>query len=139
MPQLSSEEQAIVRDATNVMTEGIYEMILTKVTEGANDKGAYWLWEFTMPEDAEKYKGWKVSLFTSRLPEKAFWFKKAFKAFGVDETTNTDDLIGQRVRVNVGVYTQTKAGYEGEVANNVKYILPLEGGSGNGVGDSLFS
>lgn len=137
MPKLDDNAAKTVADAEStggLMEEGIYEMVLTEVTAEGKDgqplvgpSGPYWNWTFTIPEDAPRYAKWNQWMITS-LSEKAAWkLKEVFAAFGVTPDTDTDDLIGKRVRVEVGTRTIQKGERAGEVANQVRSIMPLDG------------
>ncbi len=137
MPKLDENAAKTVADAESsggLMEENIYEMILTEVTatnkEGeplVGPNGPYWNWTFTVPEDAPRYAKWNQWLITS-LSDKAAWkLKETFEAFGATPDTDTDELIGKRVRVEVGVRTIQKGERKGELANQVKSVLPLDG------------
>ena len=134
MPKLDDNTADAVRndDGSNLIQEGVYEMILTAVSAtdskgeplvGSN--GPAWSWEFTMPEDAERYAKRKVWAYTAL--EAAWLLKRYFDAFGVGPDTDTDDLIGRRVLVEVSTYTRKSGEKTGEIANSVKSLLPLDG------------
>jgi hypothetical protein len=133
--KLTDEEAKQVDESTNVIDEGIHEMVLIEVKEGEGPKGRYIRWVFAIPEDAERWRNMRASTVISRASEG--WqnrIKRMFKAFGVPSDTDTDDILGQRVRVKLGTNL-----YEGELQNNVKGVYPLEGGnSANEPGESLF-
>lgn len=143
MPRLDETAASRVEEAessSGVMDEGIYEMTLisVEVKPGA-ENGPYWKWTFKVPEDATKYAKWQQWLNTSLSERSAWKLKEVFEAFGVTPDTDTDDLIGQRVRVEVGQNTIQKGPRAGEVGNNVKKVLPLDGGNSAGnSGGSLF-
>lgn len=130
MPRLDENAANRVNEAeesSGIMDEGIYEMILTKVETASGDKGTYWKWTFKVPEDAPKYPKWNQWLNTSLSEASAWRLKEVFKAFGVTPDTDTDDLIGQRVRVEVGTTIIQKGPRTGEAGNQVKKVLPLSG------------
>lgn len=138
MPKLNDQQATAVDEAEStggVMEEGIYEMFLVSVKDQENGKpltgenGPYWKWEFQVPEDAERYKNWHQWMNTS-LSEAAAWkLKETFAAFGASTATDTEDLIGMRVRVEVGVRTIQKGARTGEPANQIRKLYPLEEGS----------
>lgn len=147
MPKLDSNVAAEVDKAESgnaLIEEGEYEMVLTAVS--AQDKqgkplmgpkGAYWNWEYTMPEDAERYKKFKVWDITS-LSDVAFWkLKQVYDAFGVGADVDTDDLIGKRVTVKV-VHRSIQSGARaGDIVAGVGEVKPLAGtakGAGAGKG-----
>ncbi len=140
MPRLdenAAQKVASAESTGGLMDEGIYEMILTQVEAASGPKGTYWKWEFTVPEDAPKFGKWKQWLNTSLSEASAWRLKDVFAAFGETPDVDTDDLIGRRVRVEVGVNTIQSGSRTGEPGNNVKKVLPLEGGSDSG-SESMF-
>jgi hypothetical protein len=135
VPKLNDDVANQVNEAEStggVMEEGIYEMYLKQVDDQKDgkplmgEKGPYWNWTFVVPEDAERYKNWNQWLITSLSESAAFKLKEVFAAFGVSPDTDTDELIGKRVRVEVGVRTIQKGARAGEVANQVKTVYPLD-------------
>ncbi len=139
MPKLDDEAAKRVEETESssaLIEDGIYEMVLTAVTatdkEGQplkTDAGPYWSWEYTMPEDAERYKKRKVWDKTW-LTEAADWkMQQVFAAFGVPTTTDTDELVEKaaRVLVEINSYTIQKGPKAGEERNGVKQVLPLAG------------
>ncbi len=140
MPKLdenAAQKVASAESTGGIMDEGIYEMTLTKVEVATGPKGTYWKWEFTVPEDAPKFGKWKQWLNTS-LSEAAAWrLKEVFEAFGTTPDADTDDLIGQSVRVEVGVNTIQSGPRTGEPGNNIKKVLPLDGATAGG-SESMF-
>lgn len=137
MPKLDETAATTVaeaEEAASVMEEGIYEMILVSVEAKEGPKGPYWNWTFRVPEDAPKYAKWQQWLITSLTPESAWRLKETFKAFDATPDTDTDDLIGKTVRVQVGVRTIQSGARAGEIGNQIKKVMPLSGdaeGSGN--------
>lgn len=134
MPKLDDGTAEAVRndDGTNLMQEGVYEMILTAVSATNKDgepltgaNGPAWSWEFTVPDDAAKYAKRKIWAYTAHA--QAWLLKKYFDAFGVSPDTDTDDLIGRRVLVEVTTYTVKSGDNVGDIRNGVKSLLPLDG------------
>lgn len=141
MPRLDDSAASRVAEAetsSGVMDEGIYEMILIEVEAKEGPNGPYWNWTFAVPEDAERYPKWRQWLVTS-LSEKSAWrLKETFAAFGVDPDTDTDELIGQRVRAQIGQHTIQKGARAGEVGNNIKKLLPVDESAGAEGSGGLF-
>lgn len=149
MPQLDANEAKQVDEAESGQTlieDGIYEMVLTACTDKDKDgnilstenAGPYWSWEYTFPEDAERYKKRKVWDKTWRSEESKWKMNQVFSAFGVPSTTNTDDLVakGARVLVEINTYVIQKGPKAGEARNGVKTILPLAGAKPAAAGKS---
>lgn len=129
MPKLNADKAKEVADSEStggIMDDGIYEMLLKDVEVQDGPKGPYWKWTFKVPEDAPRYKGWQQWLNTS-LSEAAVWkLKEVFDAFGAPTDTDTDELIGKRVRVVVGSRTIQKGKRAGEQGNQVEEVLALD-------------
>lgn len=142
MPKLdetAATKVAETEEGSSVMEEGIYEMMLVSVEEKpGTDKGPYWNWTFQVPEDAAKYPKWRQWLITSLSEASAWRLKEVFKAFGVEPDTDTDELIGQRVRVQVGVRTIQGGARTGEIGNQVKKVMPLDESDTDSGGGNLF-
>lgn len=122
------------------MEDGIYTMRLAEVSAATGDKGPYWIWKFQVPEDTEeehakRYKKWNQWLNTSLSEASAWRLKDVFAAFGVSTDTDTDELIGARVRVQIGSGVIGKGKRAGEPKNEVEKVLPLDpAGAGAGKG-----
>lgn len=136
MPKLDDETAQAVAEAESsggIMEEGIQESVLLEVTVHDGKEHPYWKWTFQNPaENADgtphPYKNWKHWHITSLSPAASFKLNEAFEAFGVPSDTDTDELIGQRVRIVVGTRTVQAGKREGELANTVENLLPLEVG-----------
>lgn len=76
----------------------------------------------TPPDDyekgAEKWEQYQ-SLCAGRL-------KGFFEAFGFSEDSDTDEMIGERVVLQIGVRTIQTGARKGEQTNNVNNVLPLD-------------
>jgi hypothetical protein len=127
MAQATSEAESL---NTELVPEGIYEVELKSVEtkEGKESKKPYWLWTFEVPEDADEYNGKRFWLNTS-LSENALWkLNEVFTAFGVDPDTDTDTLVGDKVRVVVSQRPIGAGAKMGEITNQVENVLVLEPG-----------
>ncbi len=148
MPKLDDDAAKKVSEAESgsaLMEEGIYEMVLTACTaadkEGQplkTDAGPYWSWEYTVPEDAERYAKRKVWDKTWLTDASAWKLQQVFEAFGVPTSTDTDELVKKsaRVLVEVNTYSIQKGPKAGEVRNGVKQVLPLAGATAAPAGKS---
>jgi hypothetical protein len=103
---------------------GLYPAFLRSVNVKEGDNGAYWVWEYEIPEGYE-YAGRRFWNNTSLSEKSKPFLKKAFDAFGVSADTNTDELCGQWVTLRVGnrVRQDTK-----ELTNTVSEVLPYNDG-----------
>lgn len=135
MPQLDGTAADKVKNAessSGLMDEGWHEMILVAVHDKdksgnalSGEKGPYWRWELQVPEDAEKFRNWRQWRNVSLSDEAAGMMKDMFAAFGADPSVNTDELLGQRCRVQVGVRTIQQGANVGDKTNFIKKVEPL--------------
>lgn len=135
MPKLNAEVVQSVEEAESsggLMEDGVYVMALIEVNDSKEGeplmgpKGPYWNWTFKVPEDAERYKGWQQWLTTSLSEAAAFKLKEVFEAFGVSPDTDTDTLIGELVRIEVGTRVIQSGPRMGDSVNHVKGVYPLD-------------
>lgn len=129
IPKLSSNTAAKVEEAEGgnfeAIPEGIYALVLEDVEVKEGPKGQYWSWTFKVAE-GEEYAGRKFWNNTS-LSDDAFWkLKETFEAFGVSPDTDTDTLIGDRVRAMIVQKIAEKGKRAGELQNEIKTLLPLD-------------
>lgn len=130
MPKLKSDVAAKVDEAESLdfepLPENVYNAVLDGEVEAAEGpNGLYWKWTFKITD--EGYEGRKQFVNTS-LSEKALWkLKEVFEAFGVSADTDTDDLIGQPVKLMVVQRVIEKGNRKGELGNEVKQVLPASG------------
>lgn len=142
MAQLGAENAAKVDSAVNpnaLMDEGIYLARLSGEVKVWPGTTVTWAWPFTIEAEAngkpQPFAGRKIDHKTW-LSDAAFYRLKAtFDAFGVPTSTNTDDLLGQTVRLKITV----KDDYRGEIddetglvklVNDVREVLPADGPTG---------
>lgn len=129
MPKLSTATASKVEEAESLdfepMPEDIYEAVLAEeveLAEGPN--GPYWKWTFKITTSG--YETRKQFVNTS-LSEKALWkLKEMFEAFGVSADTDTEDLIGQPVKLMIVQRVIAKGARSGEVGNEVRQVLPIK-------------
>lgn len=132
IPKLSSDTASKVEEAESLdyeaIPEGVYEAVLDGEVEAAEGpNGLYWKWTFKITGPDEQYKGRKLFTNTS-LSEKAMWkLKEVFSAFGVSADTDTDELIGQPVKLMVTQRVIEKGTRKGEMGNDVRQVLPVSG------------
>lgn len=100
-----------------------------EVKQGA--KGDYWQWDFQTVEGSEIGSGRKWKYRTSLSDAAFFKLKELFLAFGVPTSTNTDELVGKKVRAEIVVKTiGGDSARAGELTNEIKSLLPLDGPTG---------
>lgn len=114
--------------AFEALAPGVYSGRLKDVkTDGKGAAGPYWTWEFDELQDAD---GDKVSgrlWVNTSLSENALWkLKEVFSAFGESPDTDTDELIGHRVRLVVSQRVIEKGARKGDMGNNVDQVLSLD-------------
>lgn len=129
MPKLAtgvaeSVKKAAASSGFTPMDEGRYRARLTKVTAktAASSGNPMWVWEFEILD--EKYKGrkqWNNTVLT----DAALWkVGESFAAFGVPEDTDTDELLGCTVELEVSQRRITGGNREGEMGNNIDRVVP---------------
>lgn len=138
MPKLNNDTSAKVDAAEsefNPVEEGIYVLQLREdVSVKEGPAGPYWAWSFEIPEGEEK--AGRRFFHNTSLSEQAFFkLKETFGAFGVPTNTDTEDLVGKRVKGHVVIKTIQKGTRAGELGNEIKTLYPLDhdGGAPTGV------
>ena len=132
MPKLNAQKaKAVEETEVNegggfiLLDPGVYELQLREVEVKTGAKGPYWAWTFEIPEGehAEGKRFWE----NTSLSEDAEWrLKSMFAAFGVSADTDTDDLIGKRIRANIGQETAQQGKVKGKLVNNIESVLPAK-------------
>lgn len=140
MPQLPAAIAGQVNDAENpfgLMEPHVARAILTKVEVGEGAKGPYWKWLFKTTGDSQ-YPNRNITHITSLSAAAAYGLKETFDAFGVPTTTDTDELIGETVRLKISQRTISKGPRAGELDNNVRGVLVDVDGAGEGSSELPF-
>lgn len=132
MPKLNKKLAEATEKAeglnTELVDEGIYivELKSVETREGKDSKKPYWLWTFEVPEDADEHGSKRFWLNTS-LSENALWkLNEVFGAFGVTPDTDTDELVGEKVRLVISQRPIGAGPRMGEVTNQVETVLVLD-------------
>lgn len=83
------------------LPEGKYRVELVKVeSKTSSTKKPMWVWDFKVTEPAD-YKGKNIRTWTV-LQDNLLWrLAQVFKAFGVGSDTDTDDLVGKTIMIEV--------------------------------------
>lgn len=131
MPKLSNEtaQKTAAAEGGNFepLPEDVYTATLygeVQVREGASGN-PYWSWTFKIAEGP--HTGRTLWLSTG-LSDQALWrLKEVFAAFGVPADTDTDDLIGRRVKLLVTQKIIGAGSRKGEIGNEIQSLLPAEG------------
>jgi hypothetical protein len=96
------------------------------VTDREGKAGPYWVWEFEVAE-GEENAGRRFWMNTS-LSEKAVWkLKEVFDAFGYTTDSDTDELVGEKVKLIVSTEVQSQGANAGSLRNNVERVLAYDG------------
>lgn len=129
MPKLNqdtAEKVNVAEDGFKPVEEGVYTLqLLEDVDVKEGGKGPYWKWTFVIPEGMPS-AGRKFFTNTS-LSEAAFFkLKETFNAFGVPTDTDTEDLVGQKVKALITIRTIQGGSRAGELGNEIAKLLPLD-------------
>lgn len=143
MAKLNKEAQENVKKAATAflpMPECVLHARLRDVDptrEGP--KGPYWSWEFEIVEDqefiVEDHEGRPVTVKslnrrlwnnTSLSEESAFSFERTFRAFEAEPDTDTDELLGDIVKLVIGQRTIQQGDRKGEVVNDISNLKPAD-------------
>jgi hypothetical protein len=105
------------------MPDGVYHFRLRDVdATRSGPKGPYWSWEYECVE--EPHVGRRQWNNTSLSEAAAFKMQETYKAFEVPLDTDTDDMIGGIVRLQLSTRTiQAPSPRAGEMTNQVEKVL----------------
>lgn len=129
--QQVAEQVDSAEDGFKPIPEDVYIVQLMQDVEvGEGKRGPYWKWAFEIPAQHEgedlPHAGRRFWTNTS-LSSESFWkLKEAFTAFGVPTDTDTEDLVGKRVKALIGVEVAKGGSRAGEPVNTIKKLLPLD-------------
>lgn len=142
MPKLNKKMAKTVEDAEEqegfgLLPEGWYVGSLREVTTGEGDKGPFWTWIFEIPEEFEHsgHRIWHVTSLSEKALGMPTGLKATFAAFGEPADTDTDELCGKWVTLQIEHRTIQKGKRKGEMGTSVAKILPYEEGAELGGGD----
>lgn len=102
---------------------GTYRARLTKVdAKQSRNNNPMWVWEYeVLSEPYAGRKQWNNTVLT----DKALWkVAETFAAFGVPVETDTDELIGCTVQLEVTQRTIEAGARAGQIGDNVERVLP---------------
>lgn len=104
------------------MPDGAYHFRLRDVDPTRNGpKGPYWSWEYECVE--EPHIGRRQWNNTSLSEDSSWSFKQTFDAFGVPVDTDTDDIIGDIVKLTLSTRTiQPPHPRAGENVNQIQRV-----------------
>lgn len=125
MPKLTEEKAKQVSESANgasALDEDIYTCRLMGVEAKESKAGSvYWSWEYQV--DDGPFKGRKLWDNTS-LSDAAVWrLDKVFEAFGEPTNTDTDDLLGRLVDLQVEQQIIESGARAGEVGNSITRVF----------------
>jgi hypothetical protein len=129
MPKLnpnlaSGVKKAAASSGFTPMEEGVYRARLTEVVakNAASSNNPMWVWTYEIID--EKYKSrkqWNNTVLT----DAALWkVGESFAAFGVPEDTDTDELLGCTVTLEISQREITQGARKGQIGNNIDRVLP---------------
>lgn len=112
---------------TGVLEPGLYLCRLATVdTSKSGPAGPYWVWEYETVQAGDQPVGRRFWDNTS-LSEKAIGrMGKVFQAFNATTDTDTEDLIGQLVCLDIKQGTIQKGEKAGEKRNEVANVLTAD-------------
>lgn len=117
----------------DVLPEGPYVAKLRDVkTDGQGKAGPYWTWEFEITDG--DHKGRRLWVNTS-LAENALWkMKEVFDAMGYTTDSDTDEMIGEKVKLHVTQRVIDGGARKGEMGNNVERVATYDPDADGGEG-----
>jgi hypothetical protein len=127
MPRLNDKIAQKVDEGggTAALEDGVYVAELVEVEARPGPAGPYWCWIFDVVNDAPVGSGRRLWHNTS-LTDQALWkVAETFEAFGVPAATDTDDLIGKRVKLLVERAVIQSGKRMGTVGNNVAAVMSV--------------
>lgn len=121
--KLTKEVEAQEGGNFTPLPAGVYHARLkdVQVRDSKSSDSQYWAWEFECVDD--DYSNRRLWVNTSLLPQAQFKLKEVFTAFGVDADTDTDELIGEIVRLQVTETTIQAGEKKGQPTNEVKRVI----------------
>lgn len=134
MAKMTKEQQkataAAEANTFDPLPEGWYHARLRNVDASRSGaKGPYWVWEYEivgLPDGVDR--GLKRRLWNNvSLSEASAGIRKAtYEAFGAGVDVDTDELLGEVVKVLVGTETQQQGANAGQLRNTVVRLAPKD-------------
>jgi hypothetical protein len=127
MPQLNETYASGIDEqpqSVGVLEPGVYEAVLVEVVAKPGKVAPLWSWRY---EVAPGQVGEGRTMFNNTsLSEEARWkMKETFDAFGVPANTNTDRLLGQRVKLLVAKVIAQQGKRQGRFVNEIQEVMPI--------------
>lgn len=108
--------------------EGDYYASLYSVETREGPAGPYWSWCFQILSDLHpEYEGRRFWTNTSLGESSRPFFKRMFDAFDVPADTDTEDLLGQPVKLHVKEVIVKAGAKAGEPGNEVALVTHYDG------------
>jgi len=127
MPQLNKQDAKGVAETEvqnfQPIPDGWYPGVLNSVDVKEGQKGPYWAWEFQIPP-GHKFVGRRFWNNTSLTEASRFKMRESFDAFEVAADTDTDELVGCWVAMQIGTRTIQGGSRAGELANTIMALKP---------------
>lgn len=103
----------------------ICKLNAVKVSDKPGPSGAhYWTWEFEVAYG--DHKGRRFWTNTSLSEKALFKLKEVFDAFGYTTDSDTDEMIGEKVKLIVTKTIQDQGANAGQFRNEVARVLPFD-------------
>lgn len=123
MPKLGGEKAQAVKKAgeeagdQQLLQPGVYEVKLTTVKSQKSQAGdPMWVWHF---KTVKPLKNVGIREFTS-LSEESLWkLAQVFGAFGVEPDTDTDELLGDKIKVEIDIEIAQRGKLKGKEVNTI--------------------
>ena len=127
MPQLNETYASGIDEqpqSVGVLEPGVYEAVLVEVVAKPGKVAPLWSWRY---EVAPGQVGEGRTLYNNTsLSEEARWkMKETFDAFGVPANTNTDRLLGQRVKLLIAKVIAQQGKRQGRFVNEIQEVMPI--------------
>lgn len=127
----------------DAIPEDTYTVRLVDVEQkiGKDSGKPYWNWKFEVTEG--DCKGRNIFMITSLSENALFKLKEVFDAFGFSTDSDTDELVGESVKLVVIQEVIEKGTRKGQMGNTVTQVLSLDGtaagdGGATAADDDLF-
>lgn len=134
IPKLAAPlaQKAAEQDGTfSALDAGLYTGRLAKVeAKPAKSSGnQMWVVEFDDIRDLDgKKKPGKQWVNLTHTDNSMWKIKQFFDAFGYETNSDTDEMLGERCRLNLSVGEQEQGKNAGQLRNNIETMLPLQEG-----------
>lgn len=134
VPKLNDDVAAKVEQAEDgfaPVPEGVYILqLMEDVTVHEGDKAPYWRWQFEVPKEHDGVEleraGRRFWTNTSTSDAAYFKLKETFGAFGVPTNTDTEELVGRRVKAEIIIKTIQGGQRKGDLGNEIAKLHPID-------------